>query len=92
MKENDEFLPIGSVVLLKEATRKIVIIGFAGMEERSKKMWDYIGCAYPIGMVSSEKNLLFNKDQIEKVVSVGYSDDEDKKFRSVLASSLKATK
>lgn len=92
MKENDEFLPIGSVVLLKEATRKIVIIGFAAMEAGSQKMWDYIGCAYPIGMVSSEKNLLFNKDQIEKVVSVGYSDDEDKKFRSVLASSLKAAK
>lgn len=92
MKENDEFLPIGSVVLLKEATRKVVIIGFAAVEEGDTKLWDYMGCAYPAGVISSKSTLLFDKTQIEKVISVGYSDDEDKEFRNDLANGLKAVK
>lgn len=82
MKE--EFLPIGTVVLLKEATRKVLIIGFAQIEANSDKIWDYVGCAYPIGFVSNNTSLLFDKEQIEKVVSLGYSDDEDKTFRKDL--------
>lgn len=79
-----EFLPVGSVVLLKEATRPIVVIGYSVVEQGSKKLWDYLGCVYPIGVVGTDKNLLFQREQIEKVISVGYEDDECKEFLNSL--------
>ena len=87
-----EFLPIGTVVLLKEATRKVLIIGFAQVEENSKKIWDYIGCAYPVGVISNNTSLLFDKEQIDKVISLGYSDNEDKAFRKDLQTNLSRIK
>ncbi len=76
----DKFLPVGSVVLLKEATRPIVIIGYMIVEDNSDKIWDYLGCAYPIGVVDSSKNLLFQREQIDNVLFTGYQDEEGKKF------------
>ncbi len=87
-----EFLPIGTVVLLKEATRKVLIIGFAQVEENNKKIWDYIGCAYPVGVISNNTSLLFDKEQIDKVISLGYSDNEDKTFRKDLQTNLSRIK
>ena len=86
--ENDKFLPLGSVVLLKDAKRYIVIIGYAVIEEGGSKVWDYMGCAYPIGVINSENNLLFNRKQIDKVIHTGFSDDEGDKFINVLEESL----
>ena len=80
MADKNKFLPIGSAVLLKEATRPVIIIGYTVVEEGSTKVWDYLGCAYPIGVISPDKNLLFQKEQIDKVLSVGYQDEEGKKF------------
>ena len=88
----EEFLPIGTVVLLKEATRKVLIIGFAQVEENSKKIWDYVGCAYPIGVISNNTSLLFDKEQIDKVIFQGYSDNEDKTFRKDLEANLSRIK
>ena len=87
MKEN-KFLPLGSIVLLKDATRYVVVIGYAVSEENSNEIWDYLGCAYPIGVISPNKNLLFNKDQIEKVIFNGYTDDEGTKFLDTLEESV----
>lgn len=85
---SSKYLPVGSIVKLKGATRKVVVIGFAIIEDGSSKPWDYLGCAYPIGVISNDKNLLFNIDQIEKVVSEGYSDEEDKRFRKELEETM----
>ena len=87
-----EFLPIGTVVLLKEATRKVLIIGFAQVEENNKKIWDYVGCVYPVGVISNNTSLLFDKEQIDKVISLGYSDNEDKAFRKDLQTNLSRIK
>lgn len=83
MKENS-YLPIGSVVLLKGATKKVVIIGYGVVEKGKTTIWDYLGCAYPIGVISSEKNLIFNKEQVAKIIQVGYTDEEGEKFRKNL--------
>lgn len=89
---NEDYLPVGSVVLLKEATRKIVIIGYAVREEGSSEIWDYLGCAYPIGVIGSDKNLLFNKEQIHQVIFRGYLDEEGKKFQKDLIIDLEKIK
>ncbi len=80
----EEYLPVGSVVLLKEAERPVVVIGYSVIEENSQEVWDYLGCAYPVGVLSSDKNLLFQKNQIEKVYYRGYCDQECQQFLDLL--------
>ena len=51
-----ELLPIGSVVLLKDAKKRIMITGFYVKEnENSDKIYDYVGVLYPEGVVQSNK-------------------------------------
>ena len=87
-----DFLPLGSIVLLKEATRYVVVMGYAVSEEQNDKIWDYLGCAYPIGVVDPTKNLLFDKGQIEKVIFKGFVDEEGNEFRKKLEENLEKIK
>ena len=43
----EKFLPIGTVVLLKNATKKIMITGFYVKAEGQEQVFDYTGCIYP---------------------------------------------
>lgn len=83
-----EVLPLGTVVLLKEATRYVVVIGYSIVEQGKDKVWDYLGCPYPVGVVSTNSNLLFDKEQIEKIVHRGFSDEEGEKFRNQISVSI----
>ena len=80
-----EYLPIGSVVLLKNAKKRVMVTGFyVKEEEKSDKVYDYVGVMYPEGVIQSDKNLVFNNDQIEKVYFSGFSDIEEKEFKQKL--------
>lgn len=46
-------LPIGSVVLLKDATKKLVIIGILQVNPSENKIYDYLGVPYPEGYVAT---------------------------------------
>lgn len=74
-------LPLGSVVLLKDAKRYLVVMGYLIIEEGTNKVWDYMGCAYPIGAISSDAILTFDTNQIEKVIFKGFSDEDGENFR-----------
>lgn len=83
MKE--KFLPLGSVVLLKNATKRLMITGFyVKADENGEKTYDYVGCLYPEGVLSSKENCVFNHEQIDKIFFIGYSDDEEKRFKEKL--------
>ena len=87
---NKKFLPLGTVVLLKGGKKRLMITGFCIIPNiEDKKMYDYCGCLYPEGNVSSDEMALFNNDQIEKIFSLGYSDDEEKKFKEKLVEFIK---
>ena len=89
MKNNKkDVLPLGSVVLLKEATRYIVIVGYSMRENGENKIWDYLGCAYPMGVISNDSGLLFDREQIEKVVFNGFTDEEGDAFRKQINVSI----
>ena len=90
--EKSNYLPVGSIVLLKGATQNVIIIGFAPIEHGQAKVWDYLVAPYPIGVISSDKNLLFDNEQIDKVIAKGYSDDTEKLFRMEMEQSLKTMK
>ena len=70
-------LPIGSVVTLKAAEDKdVMILGYcAEKTDESKMLFDYCGCLHPIGMLSRESTLLFNHDQIQRIRGIGYISD-----------------
>ena len=74
------FLPIGSIILLKNATKKIMITGY--YIESDNKIYDYVGCMYPEGVISSLKNLVFNEEQIDKIFFVGFNDIEGQTFKN----------
>ena len=80
-----KYLPLGSVVLMKEAKKRVMITGYAVKSpESGDRIWDYIGCLWPEGMISPDKNLLFDHKDIHQIFAIGYSDDEQKSFMNVL--------
>ena len=83
MKE--KYLPIGTVVLLKGGTKRAMLTGFCSVaQENQEKIYDYSGCVYPEGYLSSNQVCLFDHDQIEKIFFVGYEDEEEKDFKERL--------
>lgn len=84
-----KFLPIGTVVLLKGAKKRLMITGFCSFDEAKKdKAYDYTGCLYPEGIISSKQMALFNHDQIDKIYHLGYQDEEEKSFKQALVTEL----
>ena len=73
----DKYLPIGSVVLLKNGTKRVMIYGRKQIHIETGKEWDYLACLYPEGNINEEFMYLFNHDQIDKVYYLGYRDDEE---------------
>ncbi len=89
MKTLEKYLPIGSVVLTKNATKKIMITGFCGMDYDDKNAtFDYCGCLYPEGILQASDTFLFNHNQIEEIIFLGYDNEEEKEFKSKLKKML----
>ena len=83
MKE--KYLPIGTVVWLKGGKKRAMITGFCSVaQENQDKIYDYSGCVYPEGYLSSNQVCLFDHDQIEKIFFVGFEDEEEKSFKEKL--------
>ncbi len=75
MKE--KYLPIGSVVLLKGASKRLMITGYcAAVPEDINKTYDYVACLYPEGNLGGEDVALFDHDKIGTVVHLGLVDNE----------------
>ncbi|MBE6152816.1 MAG: DUF4176 domain-containing protein [Firmicutes bacterium] len=82
-----KYLPIGTVVLLKDAKKRIMITGFCSISDNDKtKVYDYSGCLYPEGIISTNSTLLFDHSQIEQVYYFGFVDEEEKLFKEKLNS------
>ncbi len=78
MEENTTFLPLGSIVIVKGNTKKIMIIarGLATFIEDEAKYFDYGACLYPEGMMG-DSLIYFNNEDIQKIVAEGFSDDDN---------------
>lgn len=78
---NKNYLPIGSVVTLKEATKKLMIIGISIKRQDDENIYDYIGTPYPEGYIDSETMFLFMHNDIDVVDFVGFINSEAQVFR-----------
>ena len=78
-------LPIGSVVLLKNATKPIMIFGY--MQKSAvvpDQMADYIGVPDPEGNLDIRAQFGFQMTDIEKVLFEGYRDESFKPWEDLL--------
>lgn len=78
-KERIEYLPLGSIIILKGGVQKIVINarGLVTAATTPPGYFDYGGSLYPQGIIG-DQILYFNHEDIAKVVFEGYTDDDDK--------------
>lgn len=81
----EKYLPIGTVVILKNGKKRTMITGFCAIsQDNPEKVYDYSGCIYPEGFISSNQTLLFDHNQIEKVFYMGLIDEEETNFKKKL--------
>lgn len=80
----NELLPIGSVVILKNAAKKLMVFGVGQTDQSENKEYDYIGVMYPEGNMGEGTQFLFNHSDIDKVFFRGYEDEERQSFISSL--------
>lgn len=80
-------LPIGSVVLLKGADKRVMICGRIQTREGDLNIYDYSACYYPEGIMS-ENMIFFNRNDIERVFFLGFQDTEELQYRHELLDNL----
>jgi len=81
-------LPIGTVVLLKESTKRVMIYGRLQRELDGDRVWDYISCLFPEGNINQDHSFLFDNSQIESVFFVGCQDEEEMRFQQYLQDTI----
>lgn len=72
-----EFLPIGSVIMLKDQNKRIMIIGRLQERIEDHKIFDYCACLYPEGLLLANEIYLFNNEDITQVCFLGMQDKEE---------------
>ena len=76
-----ELLPIGTIVLLKEGEKRLMINGIKQTNANGDgKEYDYLGILYPEGHIGDDFQYLFNHEDISEVIFRGYEDDERNEF------------
>lgn len=80
-----KYLPVGTVVLLANGTKRVMINGFCTMDaNKPDKIYDYSGVLFPEGSLSSDQTLLFDHNQIIRVDHMGLEDNEEREFKTKL--------
>ena len=77
-------LPVGSVVLLKNATKKLMIIGILQVKPDEEKLYDYLAVPFPEGYMGESNNFLFCHEDINDIVFMGYENPERAEFINVM--------
>lgn len=77
-------LPIGSIVFLKEGTRKLMILnrGPVIKNDNEEMIFDYSACFYPLGL-EPDNIFYFNEENIDEVIFKGFSDSEEERFQKL---------
>jgi len=78
----EALLPVGSVVLLKEAEKKLMIVGV--IQKNGDKQYDYSAVLYPEGFVDMDHFYMFNHMDIAQIEYIGYINAEHQYFRKNL--------
>ena len=89
------YLPVGSVVLLHNGKKPVVVIGYKVSSidkkiikddklQESDQVFDYCAVLYPEGLISSDLMIMFNHENIEKILHQGYVTEESKELSNLI--------
>lgn len=82
--EFKELLPLGSVIQLPGALKKLMIIGYkVAHKDKPEEFFDYIGVLFPEGFIG-QQTVLFNHAEINDVIFTGYENPEREYFMDFL--------
>lgn len=83
-----KLLPIGSVVSLVGSRNLIMIYGHLQKDLNTERIYDYIGCDYPLGIIDTDQCYLFQDEDIEKLAFVGLQDTESIDYQLAMSKYL----
>lgn len=83
-----QFLPIGSIVMLKGGNKRVMICGRVQTRVEDDKIFDYTACLYPEGYIDAQSMYLFNNEDIDTVYYIGMQDVEEFRFRDLMEQEL----
>lgn len=82
-----DLLPIGSIVLLKDGEKRLMINGIMQTDAGGTgKSYDYMGILYPEGHIGEGFQYLFNHEDINEIIFRGFDDTERVEFLDKLTS------
>ena len=70
-KQIRDLLPIGSVVLLRNGKKPLMIYGVCQTDEESGQEYDYISVIWPEGNLGNDSSFMFNNEDIDKLLFRG---------------------
>lgn len=87
-----DYLPIGTVVLLNNGNKKLMIFGIiqSNMDDKSES-YDYIGVPYPEGNMGPDYQYLFHHKDIKEIYFRGFEDVERQALIANLAAHYNRT-
>lgn len=80
---SENLLPVGSVVLLNNADKELMIIGILPVNDN--KRFDYLAVLHPEGYLSEKYVFMFNHSDIAQVKFLGYMNAAYQVFRGGLS-------
>ena len=77
-----DLLPIGSIVILKDGVKRLMVSGImqSDADVKGGEPFDYIGVLYPEGHIGGEYQFMFNHQDIDHIIFRGYEDEERTAF------------
>ena len=85
----EKYLPIGTVVLLQGAVKKVMITGFASMSpDTGERVFYDSGCPYPDVFFDYNQVCVFDHSQIKEIVYVGLENEEESEFKKAMVEKL----
>jgi len=75
----EKYMPLGSIVILKNSIKKMMIVarGVVSGSDKEKQVYDYGAIFYPEGIIN-DRIIFINQQDISKVIFEGYTDGDDK--------------
>lgn len=90
MDNEKNFLALGTVLIIKGTSQKVMIIQRAVtvQEKDGEKYFDYGAVMFPEGLIKADV-IYFSEEDIFEVIDEGYSDENDKIFVKQLKEAVK---
>ena len=83
-----DLLPCGSIVKLTEGDHYVMICGRVVLADGNDHIFDYAGCFYPEGMSGNDNTLFFDRGAIERVLFIGFQDQQELDYQDEVLAEL----